>query len=207
VFVPYLPRRLWGAFAVNSAVLTAATVVLAVSPVTVSFPIAVAEAVVLACGLATMLGLNVALLRRVLGSAFDVAPRPTGAPAGATLGWPNVEASIAADRVDARLLVCWAGPSHGRAESAQEWATSELRRVMAAERVGAARLARLRSASLRYGASHDWLLELDVQPGREAQTWLDSPAWAAWLSDLRALGMRPATMVAERGRVLGREKN
>jgi hypothetical protein len=47
-----------GAFAVNSAVLTAAALVLAVSPATVSFPIAIAEAVVLGAWLVAALGVN-----------------------------------------------------------------------------------------------------------------------------------------------------
>jgi two-component system sensor histidine kinase UhpB len=56
---------LWRVFAINAAVLTAATVALVVSPLTVSFPVALTELVVLAAGLAALLVANVALLRRV----------------------------------------------------------------------------------------------------------------------------------------------
>jgi two-component system sensor histidine kinase UhpB len=58
---------LWRVFATNAAVLVAATLVLIVSPATVSFPIALAELIVLMGGLAAMLALNLALLRRAFG--------------------------------------------------------------------------------------------------------------------------------------------
>jgi two-component system, NarL family, sensor histidine kinase UhpB len=58
---------LWRVFATNAAVLVAATLVLVVSPATVSFPVALAEVVVLAGGLAAMLALNLVLLRRAFG--------------------------------------------------------------------------------------------------------------------------------------------
>jgi two-component system, NarL family, sensor histidine kinase UhpB len=53
-------------FGTNAAVLVAATLVLVVSPVTVSFPIALAELVVVVGGLAAMLVLNLVLLRRAV---------------------------------------------------------------------------------------------------------------------------------------------
>jgi two-component system sensor histidine kinase UhpB len=56
----------WRVFATNAVVLAVAAAALALSPATVSFPVAVAEAVVLAVGLAVMLVLNFALLRRAL---------------------------------------------------------------------------------------------------------------------------------------------
>ena len=55
---------LWRVFATNAAVLVIATLVLVLSPVTVSFPIALTEAVVVAGGLAVMLGFDLVLLRR-----------------------------------------------------------------------------------------------------------------------------------------------
>jgi two-component system, NarL family, sensor histidine kinase UhpB len=56
----------WRVFATNALVLAVATAVLALSPATVSFPVALTEAVVLGLGLGTMLALNFALLRRAL---------------------------------------------------------------------------------------------------------------------------------------------
>ena len=58
---------LWRVFVTNAAVLVAATLVLVLSPATVSFPVALTEVAVLVAGLATMLGLNLALLRRAFG--------------------------------------------------------------------------------------------------------------------------------------------
>jgi two-component system sensor histidine kinase UhpB len=58
---------LWRVFATNAAVLIAATLLLVLSPATVSFPVALAEVAALAAGLAAMLALNLVLLRRAFG--------------------------------------------------------------------------------------------------------------------------------------------
>jgi two-component system sensor histidine kinase UhpB len=58
---------LWRVFGTNAAVLVAATLVLVLSPATVSFPVALTEVVVLVGGLAAMLALNLVLLRRAFG--------------------------------------------------------------------------------------------------------------------------------------------
>ena len=57
----------WRVFAVNATVLTAAAVALVVSPLTISFPVALTELVVLSAGLVALLLANLALLRRVFG--------------------------------------------------------------------------------------------------------------------------------------------
>jgi two-component system sensor histidine kinase UhpB len=57
-------RLFWRVFLADAAVLTAAAVVLAVSPATVSFPIGPVQALVLAIGLLLMLGADLFLLRR-----------------------------------------------------------------------------------------------------------------------------------------------
>jgi two-component system, NarL family, sensor histidine kinase UhpB len=56
----------WRVFATNAVVLALAAAALALSPATVSFPVALAEAAVLAAGLGAMLVLNFVLLRRAL---------------------------------------------------------------------------------------------------------------------------------------------
>jgi two-component system sensor histidine kinase UhpB len=56
----------WRVFATNALVLVVATAALALSPATVSFPVALTEAAVLTLGLGTMLAMNFALLRRAL---------------------------------------------------------------------------------------------------------------------------------------------
>jgi two-component system, NarL family, sensor histidine kinase UhpB len=55
---------LWRVFLTNAAVLTAATLALAITPATVSFPVALTELIVLAAGLSALLVLNLVLLRR-----------------------------------------------------------------------------------------------------------------------------------------------
>jgi two-component system sensor histidine kinase UhpB len=60
-------QLLWRVFATNAAVLVAATLVLVLSPATVSFPVALTEMAVLVAGLAAMLALNLLLLRRAFG--------------------------------------------------------------------------------------------------------------------------------------------
>jgi two-component system, NarL family, sensor histidine kinase UhpB len=55
---------LWRVFGTNAAVLVLATLVLVLSPVTVSFPIALAELIAVSGGLLAMLLLNLVLLRR-----------------------------------------------------------------------------------------------------------------------------------------------
>jgi two-component system sensor histidine kinase UhpB len=55
---------LWRGFAASATVIVAATLVLVISPLTVSFPIVLAELAALACGLAAMLVLNLVALRR-----------------------------------------------------------------------------------------------------------------------------------------------
>jgi two-component system, NarL family, sensor histidine kinase UhpB len=58
---------LWRVFVGNAVVLAAATALLILTPATVSFPIALTEAIVLAGGLAAMLALDFVLLRRAFG--------------------------------------------------------------------------------------------------------------------------------------------
>jgi two-component system sensor histidine kinase UhpB len=102
---------LWRIFAANALVLLAATLLLAVSPATVSFPIALTEAVVLSSGLAVMLALDLALLRRMLDplrrlSALmrDVDPLRPGERAPVVEGDPEVtELTTAFNEMLARL--------------------------------------------------------------------------------------------------------
>ena len=56
----------WRVFGTNAAVLAVATALLALSPATVSFPVALTEAVVLGVGIVVMLVVNLVLLRRTL---------------------------------------------------------------------------------------------------------------------------------------------
>jgi two-component system, NarL family, sensor histidine kinase UhpB len=57
----------WRVFAINAAGLTAAMLALVISPLTVSFPVALTELIVLTAGLVVLLVGNLVLLRRVFG--------------------------------------------------------------------------------------------------------------------------------------------
>ena len=72
------PTRLplyWRVFAVNASLLTAIAVLLIVSPVTISFPIALTEAIVVVIGLAVTIAVNALLLRRAFTPLARLAQR------------------------------------------------------------------------------------------------------------------------------------
>ena len=94
---------LWRVFAINAAGLTAATLALVVSPLTVSFPVALTELVVLAAGLVALLAVNLAVLRRVFApldrlSRFmgEVDPLRPGSRVPAADGDPDIARLTAA---------------------------------------------------------------------------------------------------------------
>jgi two-component system, NarL family, sensor histidine kinase UhpB len=65
----------WRVFAVNASLLTVIAVLLIVSPVTISFPIALTEAIVVVVGLLVTLAVNAVLLRRAFGPLGRLAQR------------------------------------------------------------------------------------------------------------------------------------
>jgi len=65
----------WRVFAVNAALLTAIAVVLVVTPVTISFPIAVFEALGVLAGLLVTIGVNALLLRHAFAPLARLAQR------------------------------------------------------------------------------------------------------------------------------------
>ncbi len=74
-----MPRRplplYWRVFAVNASLLSAIAVVLIVTPVTISFPIAVVEAVGVLAGLVVTIAVNALLLRRAFAPLARLAQR------------------------------------------------------------------------------------------------------------------------------------
>jgi hypothetical protein len=207
---------LWRVFLINAAMLAAATLALALSPATVSFPLALTEALVLGGGLASTLALDFTLLRRALSARPPSAAPMTASAAGMPgvsaprLGRTTVGDGPAFDAGEppraVRLLVGWARPHHLSEEEAEGWARREMPPLLAAAGVARARLVRLSSASPRYHRPWDWLLELDVAPGGDVKQCVESPAWREWLGDLRLLGLGPAAMVAAHTRVVSAEK-
>jgi hypothetical protein len=101
------------------------------------------------------------------------------------------------DAFVARLLILWNRPSHLSADDAERWAQSEVRSLLADDFVARAALTRLESASPRYGRDWHWLVELEVRgPVRDC---VEHGACAAWLADMRLLGIRPAVVLAGEG--------
>jgi two-component system, NarL family, sensor histidine kinase UhpB len=82
----------WRVFITNAVLLTAAAVVLGVSPITVSWPIALTEAVVLTLGLVAMLVANLVLLR----PAFEPLERLARRMASVDLLRPEQRFAVAA---------------------------------------------------------------------------------------------------------------
>jgi hypothetical protein len=97
----------------------------------------------------------------------------------------------------ARLLIFWTQPSHLSAAEADVWACGELRKVTGAAGIERAELTRLRPGSERFGAPHDWMLELHLAAGTAPADCVAAGPCAEWLGDLRLLGMRPAVVVAD----------
>jgi two-component system sensor histidine kinase UhpB len=122
----------WRVFAANAALLVAAAAVLGLSPATISWPIAVTEAVVLGVGLAGMLAVNAVLLRVALAPLTALATRMSevdlldhGNPLHAT-GRGEIAALVAAFNDMLARLEAERRDSTHRAVTAQE---AERRRV------------------------------------------------------------------------------
>jgi hypothetical protein len=97
----------------------------------------------------------------------------------------------------ARLLIFWTQPHHLSAAEADAWVHGELRKITGLAGVDRAELTRLRSGFDRFGAAHDWMLELHLAPGAAPADCVEAQPCAEWLGDLRLLGMSPAVVVAD----------
>jgi hypothetical protein len=109
----------------------------------------------------------------------------------------GVDVGAAQDGVVARLLIFWTQPSHLSATEADTWVRGELRKVTGIAGVERAELMRLRPGSERFGAPHDWMLELHLAPDAAPSECVEAQPCAEWLGDLRLLGMSPAVVVAD----------
>ena len=126
---------LWRVFATNAAILVAATLVLVISPMTVSFPIALAELVAVLGGLAATLVLNLVLLRRAL--------RPLGRLTAVMRGidplWPGERATVDAADPEVAELTAAFNDMLGRIEVERR---DSARRALAAQESERRRVAR-----------------------------------------------------------------
>jgi hypothetical protein len=99
----------WQVFLIDAAVLVVITVLLAVSPITISAPIKVDQLAVLLAGLVVLLLVTLAILRRTLSpleeltqTMREIDPLSPGQaahrPRTSRRGWPDADGDAAADR-------------------------------------------------------------------------------------------------------------
>jgi hypothetical protein len=98
----------------------------------------------------------------------------------------------------ARLIVLVQRPYHLSEEEAERWLRSQAEELARSAEVRRVDVTRLASVSLRFGREWDWLLELYLERGEDAQRAVREPACAGLLADLRVLGMKPSVAVVER---------
>jgi two-component system sensor histidine kinase UhpB len=98
----------------NAAVLVLAFILLALSPVTISAPIRVHELIILAVGLAAMLVINLALIRRALAPLEDLAAEMQ------TIDLRNPERQIEIPSADSAELAAFTGTLNARVERLAE---------------------------------------------------------------------------------------
>jgi two-component system sensor histidine kinase UhpB len=125
----------WRVFATNAAVLIVATLILAITPLTVSFPIALAELIALVGGLAAMLALNLVLLRR----AFRPLGRLTVMMRGVDPLRPGERAAIEAADPEVAELTAAFNDMLGRLEAERR---DSARRALTAQEQERRRIAR-----------------------------------------------------------------
>jgi two-component system sensor histidine kinase UhpB len=125
----------WRVFATNAAVLVLATLALVLSPLTVSFPIALAELVALTAGLAATLVLNLIVLRR----AFGPLGRLTSVMRGIDPLRPGERATIEAADPEVAELAAAFNDMLGRLERERR---DSARRALAAQEAERRRVAR-----------------------------------------------------------------
>jgi two-component system sensor histidine kinase UhpB len=126
---------LWRVFATNAAVLVVATLILVLSPITVSFPIALTEIAVVSAGLAVMLVVDLLLLRR----AFAPLGRLTAFMRRVDPLRPGERAGLEAADPEVRELT---GAFNDMIDRVETERRDSARRALAAQEAERARIAR-----------------------------------------------------------------
>jgi hypothetical protein len=103
----------------------------------------------------------------------------------------------------ARVLVCWTRPAALRWAEADDWSREEAARLATARGVKRVELTRLGYAKQAHSPPGDWLLELYLEPGVDADMCLSEPICADSIRDMRLLGMRPTVAIADTTTVVG----
>jgi hypothetical protein len=99
----------------------------------------------------------------------------------------------------ARLVIFWRRPYHLSADEACDWACDQVSRLVRPDTVRHAELTAVRAVSGRHPSECEWMLELHLVPGRDAHDFVDAPAAAAWLADLRQLRLEPRVILVDGG--------
>jgi two-component system sensor histidine kinase UhpB len=141
----------------NAAVLVLAFVLLALSPVTISAPIRVHELVILAVGLAAMLVINLALIRRALAPLEDLAAEME------TIDLRNSERQIDIPSADSAELAAFTGTLNAMVER-----LAEERRLGTRAALGAQERERLRIARALHDEAGQTLTAVALEIERAA---------------------------------------
>ncbi len=98
-----------------------------------------------------------------------------------------------------RILITGSRPCHLSAQEAETWLASELRCLRAVPGVEGVVLTQVSAPPTR---SWDWVCELHLGNGADAEACVEHPLCVEWLLDLRLLGMRPGLALLDGGRVV-----
>lgn len=141
----------------NAAVLLLATVLLALSPVTISAPIRIHELVILVVGLAAMLAINLALIRRALAPLEDLAAEME------TIDLRDPKRQIEIPAADSAELTAFTGALNAMVER-----LAEERRLGARAALGAQERERLRIARALHDEAGQTLTAVALEIERAA---------------------------------------
>jgi len=151
------PSLIQRAVLANAAVLILAFILLALSPVTISAPIRAHELIILAAGLAAMLGINLALIRRALGPLEDLAAEME------TIDLRDPKRSIEIPEADSAELAAFTGVLNAMVER-----LTEERRLGAVRVVDAQERERLRIARALHDEAGQTLTAVALEIERAA---------------------------------------
>ena len=97
----------------------------------------------------------------------------------------------------ARVVILWKRPYRLSPDEARDWAREQVAAILRTDTLVRADLTPVRAASARHPRDCDWMLEVQLAPGRDARDFVDDPAAAAWLGDLHQLRLEPRVFVVD----------
>jgi hypothetical protein len=97
----------------------------------------------------------------------------------------------------ARVVILWKRPYRLSADEARDWAREQVAAILRTDTVVRADLTPVCAASACHPSDCDWMLEVQLAPGRDARDFLDDPAAAAWLGDLEQLRLEPRVIAVD----------